>query len=137
MTQVKVDKKQARIERLESLLVDYNHEFSQIVAKWKNKKEVFESSGSKDDAYVIGVILSNFENPNLKVCQKKLSNLIIRTKLPLFRDYYRKAREDVVRLRKVVAMHDKLKKLIEGKVETNPSDAFAWMKLAEKEVKED
>lgn len=97
--------KRERVSKLRNRLVNFQAAFDDIVFRWTNKQKEYLAEGKTSDAYIVRHIVELLCEPDLKVAQKKLTSHIMRTKLPLFRNYYHQAREDVKRLRKILKDH--------------------------------
>jgi len=102
--------KRERISKLENRLVNFEAAFDEVIKKWTLKQSEFIRIGKTNDAYIARHIVELMCDPNLKFAQKKLTDHIFKTKLPLFRSYYKEGREDIKRLRKIVADHHKVQK---------------------------
>lgn len=104
-----------KIAMLEKRLVNFEKEFDTVLAKWAKKQADFLKADKTNDAYIVRRIIEVMCEPDLKVAQKKITSHVMKTELPLFRNYYKEAREDIKRLRSIIAAHQKLKKLKEKK----------------------
>jgi hypothetical protein len=107
--------KDQKIAMLEKRLVNFEAEFDTILGQWARKQQKFIEEDKPNDAFIIRRIIEILCEPDLKVAQKKITSHVMKTELPLFRNYYKTAREDIKRLRKIVADHKKLQKLKERK----------------------
>jgi len=105
--------KRERLSKLENRLVNFEAEFDGVIGQWARKQKDFLEREQLDDAYIIKQIIEILCEPDLRVAQRKLTSKIFAVKKPLFRDYYRTARDDVKTLRKVIADHQKVMKLRE------------------------
>jgi Rad3-related DNA helicase len=109
----------AKLETMSKKLVNFDVEYSTILNKWSNMQTDLLAEGKEHDAYIIREVLDCLSEESLKIANKRLSLHVSKTELPVFRDYYRKAREDVHRLKAIVASHHKVKKLrkaVEGTI---------------------
>lgn len=102
--------KREKISRLERRLVDFEAAFDEVIKRWTVKQSEFIREGKTNDAYIIRHIIELLCETNLKFGQKKLTDHIFKTKLPLFRSYYKEGREDIKRLRKIVDDHHKVQR---------------------------
>ena len=102
--------KQERISRLERRLVDFEAAFDEVIKRWTVKQSEFIRQERTNDAYIVRHIIELLCEPNLKFAQKKMTDHIFKTKLPLFRSYYKEGREDIKRLRKIVDDHHKVQR---------------------------
>lgn len=101
--------KREKFSKLEERLVDFEAERMTIVDQWERKSRAATTEG-----YIMANICEILkDSPTPDVCFKRLTDQINRCQLPLFRDYYRKAREDVARLRKIVRDHETVRKMRE------------------------
>lgn len=112
----KWEKLDKRINELEKRLINFGAERERILIFWKNKESAFEKEGLRDEAYIINCICGLIEEADPNVAYKKLTVKIRQCQLPLLRDFYRKAREDISRLRTIQLEHTKLRKLKDKKV---------------------
>lgn len=101
----------AKLARLEGKLVNFDVEYSNILTKWDNKQTDLLSEGKEHDAFIIREILDCLSEDSLKIANRRLTAHVQKTELPVFRDYYRKAREDVRKLKAIVSAHNKVKKM--------------------------
>jgi hypothetical protein len=102
--------KREKFSKLEQRLVNFEVAFNEVINRWTLKQSEFLRQGRESDAYIVRHIIEMLCEPNLKVGQKKLTDRIFKTKLPLFRSYYKEGREDIKRLRKIVDDHHKVQK---------------------------
>lgn len=103
------DLKREKFSRLEERLVDFEAQRMTIVDQWERK-----SRNATTEGYIMANICEILkDSPTPDVCFKRLTKEIQSCQLPLFRDYYRKAREDVSGLRKIVRDHETVRKLKE------------------------
>lgn len=105
--------KRVRTFGLKSRLVDYGQERLNIIGQWTTKEREMKEQGKPNDEYIMHHIVEILNDPNPKVVYKLLTSAIRRCKLPLFRDYYRKARTDMLRLKKIQKDHIRARKMAE------------------------
>ena len=99
--------KREKFSKMEERLVDFEAQRLTVVQYWAGKERTATSEG-----YIMHHICEILEDsPTPDVCFKRLSEEIRRCQLPLFRDYYRKAREDVAKLRKIARDHETVRKM--------------------------
>jgi hypothetical protein len=96
--------------RLESRLVDFAKERASILEFWSKKERDFRDEGLRNDEYIIHHLLEIIKEANPKIAFKELSLAMQKCQLPLFRDYYRRARSDISRLRKIQLDHERVRK---------------------------
>lgn len=103
--------KREKYVQLEKRLVDFGTRRAEIILKWSDKARTMENSGMPDDAFIMGKIVDAISEPAPQTAGKLLTDLIRRCKLPLFRNYYKQARDDIAMLRKIQKQHERARKL--------------------------
>jgi|WetSurMetagenome_2_1015567.scaffolds.fasta_scaffold346565_2 hypothetical protein len=100
-----------RYVALEKRLINFGEERCRIIEFWDNKERQFKAEGLRNDAYIMFHICEIIREANPKLASKMLTGCIRRCKAPLFRDYYKRARDDISRLRKIQNDHEKAERM--------------------------
>jgi hypothetical protein len=110
----KKEPKEPNLDLMEKRLVNFRIICDEVILKWSQK---YRDSVVDSDRYIYNHIIEILLMPDLKVAAKKLNARIMAVHVPLLRSYYKEAREDLRRMRKVQGDHKKFLKAKERKEE--------------------